>query len=97
MEHRSMSDNKNKFKHPERDSKAIKIFTKVKSKRKGKFIGNPDKVDPRLDEHDVHEQKLEQLNRDAVKFLHLPGEEIERREFGYSVGGGLHPDYYQGG
>ena len=75
------------------DSKAIKIFTK--SKPKGKFIKN-DKEDPRLDEHDDHEQKLEQLNRDAVKFLHLHPE-VERKEYGYSVGGGLNPDLYQGG
>ena len=94
-----MSKNKdeNKHQHPlQRDSKAIRLFTKVK--RKGKFIKN--QADPRLGEHDDeanHESHLSQLNRDAVKFLHLHPE-VERTEFGYSIGGkGLHPDYYQGG
>jgi len=81
-----------------KESKAIKIFTK--SKRKGKFI-NKNKVDPRLDQQDEanHESHLEQLNRDAVKFLHFPGEEIERREYGFDLTGskGLHPDLYMGG
>ena len=79
-----------------KESKAIKIFTKSKTKRKGKFINNPDKVDPRLGEHD-DEADLAKLNRDAVKFLHI-SPEVERKEFGYSVGGrGLDVDYYQGG
>ena len=94
-----MSINKNKNKHPlQRDSKAIKLFMNLKEKQKGKFI-NDDRADPRLDEHDDHESHLEQLNRDAVKFLHFPGEEIERREYGFDLTGskGLHPDLYMGG
>jgi len=93
-----MSINKNKNKHPlQRDSKAIKLFMNLKEKQKGKFI-NDDRADPRLDEHDDHESHLEQLNRDAVKSLHLHPE-VERREYGYSIGGsiGLNPDYYMGG
>ena len=86
--------NKNENNHPlERDSKAIRLFTKVK--RKGKFIKN--QADPRLGEHDDHDSHLSQLNRDAVKFLHI-SPEVERKEYGYSVGGsGLDVDYYQGG
>jgi len=90
-----MSKNKSKNNHPlERDSKAIRLFTKSKTKHKGRFV----KADPRLGEHDEadHESKLEQLNRDAVKFLHLQPE-VERKENGYSVGGGVHPDLYMGG
>ena len=57
-----MSKNKNINKHPlERDSKAIKLFTKVKGKQKGKFIKG-EKADPRLGEFDDHESHLEQLN-----------------------------------
>jgi hypothetical protein len=77
------------------DSKAIRLFTKLKPK--GKII--KDQVDPRLDQQDEakHESHLSQLNRDAVKFLHLHPE-VERKEYGYSVGGsGLDVDYYQGG
>ena len=82
-----MSKNKNINKHPlERDTKAIRLFTKSKTKQKGKFI-NQDKEDPRLDEHDDHEQKLKQLNRDAVKFLHLHPE-VERKEYGFDLSGG---------
>ena len=97
MESRSMSKNKNENKHPlERDSKAIKLFTTLKGKHKGKFVKG-EKVDPRLDQHDTHESYLAKLNRDAVKFLHLHPE-VERKEYGYSVGEkGLHPDLYQGG
>ena len=90
-----MSKNKNINKHPlERDTKAIRLFTKSKTKQKGKFI-NQDKEDPRLDEHDDHESKLEQLNRDAMKsVLILP--ELERREYGYDFteSKGMHPDQY---
>lgn len=92
MEHKSMSKNK----HPlERDSKAIKLFMNLKSKQKGKFI-RCEKADPRLDQHDDHEQKLEQLNRDAVKSLQFPIGELERRDYGYDFSGskGLHPDQY---
>jgi len=91
-----MSKNKNDTtKHPlQRDSKAIRLFTKVKGKQKGKFI-TVEKADPRLSEHDDHESHLEQLNRNAVKFLHLQPE-VERREYGYDFSGskGLHPDQY---
>ena len=75
---------------------SAKIFKK--SKQKGKFINKSDKADPHLGEHD-HESKLELLNRDAIKSLHIFPEEMERREYGYDfVGGkGLHPDYYMGG
>ena len=93
-----MSKNKNRNNHPlERDSKAIRLFTKVREKQKGKFVGN--KADSRLDGHDDHESHLEQLNKDAVKSLQFPAEEIERREYGYDLSGkkGLNPDYYQGG
>jgi hypothetical protein len=84
-----MSDkNKNKHQHPlQRDSKAIKIFTKVKSKPKGKIINNADKADPRLGEHDdeaTHESYLASLNRDAVKFLHI-SPEVERTDEGFKV------------
>jgi hypothetical protein len=93
-----MSKNKHENRHPlERDSKAIRLFTKVK--HKGKFIKN-NRVDPRLDKQDEakHESHLEQLNRDAVKFLHLHPE-VERKEYGFDLSGGkgLHPDYYMGG
>ena len=79
------------------DSKAIKIFTKVKIKRKGKII--KDKADPRLDQHDTHESLLSQLNRDAMKSLHFTPDYLERREYGYDFSGskGLHLDYYRGG
>jgi len=94
-----MSKNKNINNHPlERESKAIRLFTTMKTKQKGKFIKG-EKADPRLDEHDDHESHLEQLNRDAMKSLQFPAEEIERREYGYDLSGkkGLNPDYYQGG
>ena len=87
--------------HPlERDSKAIKIFTKLKPKGKIVDKTKPEKADPRLHKHDeaAYESKLEQLNRDAVKFLHLHPV-VERKEYGYDFVGskGLDPDYYQGG
>lgn len=53
-----------------KESKALKIFTKVKPK--GKFIKN--QVDPRLGEKEdeaKHDSHLEQLNWDAVKSLHI--------------------------
>lgn len=63
-----------------KESKAIKLFTKLK--RKGKFI-KTDKADPRLGEHD-EEPNLEQLNRDAVKSLHfLP--DVEKTDEGFKV------------
>ena len=77
------------------DSKAMKLFTKLK--RKGKFVNKTNKVDPRLGEHD-EEPNLAKLNRDAVKSLHfIP--EVERRDYGYDFSGskGLNPDLYQGG
>ena len=83
------------------DSKAIKLFKKLK--RKGKFIDKHklNKEDPRLGESDEadHEPNLAKLNRDAVKSLHIFPDEVERREYGYDfVGGkGLHPDLYMGG
>ena len=81
-----------------KESKAIKIFTKSKTKQKGKFIKN--QVDPRLDQQDdaKHESHLEQLNRDAVKFLHI-FPEVERRDYGFDLTGrkGLHPDEYSPG
>ena len=77
------------------DSKAMKLFTKLK--RKGKFIDKHklNKEDPRLGEDD-HESKLEQLNRDAVKSLHIFPDELERRDYGFDWKGskGLHPDHY---
>jgi hypothetical protein len=93
MELISMSKNN----HPlERDSKAIRLFTKLKPK--GKIIDK--RVDPRLGEYDDdtnHGSHLEQLNRDAVKFFHLHPE-VERKEYGYSIGGKvLDVDYYRGG
>ena len=89
---------KNKNKHPlERGSKAIKIFTTLKTKQKGKFIKD-EKTDPRLAEHDDHESHLEQLNRDAMKSLQLPVGELERRDYGYDFSGAkrLDLDYYIG-
>ena len=76
------------------DSKAIKVFKKLK--QKGKFIVRSGKENPRLSEQD-DEPNFAKLNWDAVKFLHF-FPEVERREYDYNFVGrkGLYPDYYQG-